>query len=99
MFNGVRLQPVRVVYTDWWWVQAMEQSYSELAKRYQGSHVQVAKFQADVDRDFAAEKLGLRTFPTIVALPKGHQGYIKYPSETRDADTLDMWVRTVAGYQ
>lgn len=79
--------------------QAMEQSYSELAKRYQSSHVRVAKFQADVDRDFAAEKLGLRTFPTIVALPKGHAGYIKYPSETRDADTLDMWVKTVAGYQ
>ena len=80
-------------------LQAMEQSYSELAKRYQGSHVRVAKFQADVDRDFASERLGLKTFPTIVALPAGHKGYIKYPSETRDADTLDMWVKTVAGYQ
>ena len=77
----------------------MEQSYSELAERYQGSHVRVAKFQADVDRDFAADRLGLRTFPTIVALPAGHKGYIKYPSETRDANTLDMWIKTVAGYQ
>ena len=83
-----------------YWSQAMEQSYSELAKRYQGSHVQVAKFQADVDRDFAA----LRSWasgpsPPLWPCPRGMQGYIKYPSETRDADTLDMWVKTVAGYQ
>ena len=45
----------------------MEQSYSELARRYKGSHVQVAKFQAAVDRAFAAEQLGLRPFPTIVS--------------------------------
>jgi adenylyl-sulfate reductase (glutathione) len=77
----------------------MEASYSELAGRYAGSHVRVAKFQADVERDFASENFGLKTFPTIIALPKGHSGYIKYPSETRDADTLDLWVRTVAGYQ
>lgn len=79
--------------------QAMEELYSELARRYAGSHVRVAKFQADIERDFSSEKFGLRTFPTIVILPAGQAGYIKYPSETRDADTLDMWVRTVAGYQ
>lgn len=77
----------------------MEESYSELAQRYAGSHVRIAKFQADVEREFASESFGLRTFPTIVALPKGQPGYIKYPSENRSADTLDMWVRTVAGYQ
>ncbi len=27
--------------------------------------------QADVERDFAAEKFGLKTFPTLVLLPKG----------------------------
>lgn len=77
----------------------MEASYSELAQRYEGSHVRVAKFQADIERDFSSEKFGLRTFPTIVMLPAKQPGFIKFPSETRDADTLDMWVRTVAGYQ
>jgi hypothetical protein len=50
--------------------QAMEDSYSELAEQLQGSHVRVAKFQADVDREFAQERFGLKTFPTIVMLPK-----------------------------
>lgn len=27
--------------------------------------------QADVERDFATEKFGLKTFPTLVLLPKG----------------------------
>lgn len=48
----------------------MEGSYSELAEQLQGSHVRVAKFQADVDREFAQERFGLKTFPTIVMLPK-----------------------------
>lgn len=34
--------------------------------------------QADVERDFAADKFGLKTFPTLVLLPKsgksGEQG-------------------------
>lgn len=114
----------------------------------------VAKFQADVERDFAADKFGLKTFPTLVLLPKGSKGgerlgwralwggtswgcrrvlnlqpaqrvgeydeqrwpdapphrppkprpprrpagdFIKYPSERRDAETLNMWVRTLTG--
>jgi adenylyl-sulfate reductase (glutathione) len=48
----------------------MEDSYNELAEQLQGSHVRVAKFQADVDRDFAQERFGLKTFPTVVMLPK-----------------------------
>jgi hypothetical protein len=51
-------------------LQAMEGSYSELAEQLQGSHVRVAKFQADVDREFAQERFGLKTFPTVVMLPK-----------------------------
>ena len=51
-------------------LQAMEGSYSELAEQLQGSHVRVAKYQADVDREFAQERFGLKTFPTIVMLPK-----------------------------
>lgn len=81
-------------------LQAMEDSYTALAKRYQGSeHVRVAKFQADTDREFAG-KLGLKTFPTIVMLPKfENAGVIKYPTEKRDTDSLDMWVKTMTGYE
>ena len=77
----------------WQCVQAMEAEYQKLAER-QGP-VQVAKFQADIDREFAQSRLGLQTFPTIVLLPKATPGYIKYPSERRDADTLGMWLSTL----
>ena len=34
----------------------------------------VAKFQADTEREFAADKFGLKTFATLVLLPKGGKG-------------------------
>ena len=52
----------------------MEGSYNELAEALEGGHVEVAKFQADVDREFAQENFQLQTFPTIVMLPKGGSG-------------------------
>ncbi len=52
----------------------MEASYIELAEELEGGHVTVAKFQADVDRDFAQDSFQLKTFPTIVMLPKGGSG-------------------------
>lgn len=75
----------------------MEEQYTQLAERRTGSGVRIAKFQADVERDFAQSSFGLQTFPTIVLLPKGSDSYIKYPSERRDADTLDLWLNTLAG--
>lgn len=75
----------------------MEASYAALAEEMAGSHVRIAKYQADIDREFSSEKLGLKTFPTIVFLPKGKEGYIKYPSERRDTDSLKMWIKTMAG--
>lgn len=82
--------------TDWI-LQAMEESYNELAAKHQDSGLVVAKFQADVDRDFAETRLGLKTFPTIVLLPKGSSAYIKYPSERRDVATLDLWISSLLG--
>jgi len=87
-----------VLYAPWCpFCQGMEAAYSQLAEQLSGSSVAVAKYQADIDRDFCTEKLGLKTFPTIVLLPKGSNSYIKYPSERRDADTLRMWVKTFVG--
>ena len=68
----------------------MEASYADLAAQLDGTSVTVAKYQADTDREFCTEKLGLKTFPTIIYLPKGREGFIKYPSERRDVDTLKM---------
>ena len=74
----------------------MEAEYTKLAERHQGGGVRIAKFQADIDREFAQSKLGLQTFPTIVLLPKASPGFIKYPSERRDVKSLDMWLSTLA---
>jgi adenylyl-sulfate reductase (glutathione) len=120
-------------------MQGLEADWANLADSLKGSHVTVAKYQADVDREFANANLGLKTFPTIVYFPKvsctpvlacahycapseccmlmyaimwwaspdhfilpcftvqGRSGFVKFPSERRDVDTLRMWVRTVAG--
>ena len=75
----------------------MEPKYEELAKSLHGSPVRVAKYQADVDKEYCTQHLSLKTFPTIVYLPKGSKQVIYYPSERRDAETLSMWVNTMAG--
>ncbi len=78
-------------------MQGMEANYETLGQQMAGSHVAVAKYQADIDREFCADKLHLVTFPTIVFLPKSSSAVIKYPSDRRDVDTLTMWVKSVAG--
>ncbi|KAK9865032.1 hypothetical protein WJX84_003919 [Apatococcus fuscideae] len=88
------------LYAPWCqYSQAMEGSYSELAEQYaaRGSHVRIAKFQADTDREFSQQTFGLQTFPTIVMLPKSRKQYIRYPSERRDVETLDLWIKSVVG--
>ncbi len=62
--------------------------------------MRVAKFQADLEREYAGDKFGLKTFPTIVLLPKSQPGqFIKYPTERRDVDTLSMWVKALTDSQ
>jgi len=77
--------------------QGMEANFEELAASLAGSHVRVAKYQADVDKDWAKANAGLTTFPSIVMLPKAKGGVIKYPSERRDVESLTMFVKAVAG--
>lgn len=87
-----------VLYAPWCpFCQALEPNFEAVAQQLAGSHVTVAKYQADVDKDWSKANLGLTTFPTIVMLPKNKSGFIKYPSERRDPETLGMWVKTVAG--
>eukprot|EP00803_Ostreobium_quekettii_P008136 evm.model.scf_818.1 EVM.evm.TU.scf_818.1 scf_818:2778-7848(-) len=91
---------VVVLYAPWCqYSQGMEQSYRDLAEELSDTNVRVAKFQADIEREFSEKNFGLKTFPTIVYLPKDKPGYIRYPSERRDTDTLKMWVTAMAGRQ
>jgi adenylyl-sulfate reductase (glutathione) len=57
---------------------------------------QVAKYQADIDREFCKEHLLLKSFPTIILLPKSGAPPIKFPSERRTVDAMRMWVKTLA---
>jgi len=87
-----------VLYAPWCkFCQGLEPAYGELAEAMKGSGVRVAKYQADVDRDYVADAFGLKTFPTLVMLPKAGGAPIKYPSDRRDVDTMRMWVKSVAG--
>mmetsp|Transcript_31383 Transcript_31383/g.80089 ORF Transcript_31383/g.80089 Transcript_31383/m.80089 type:complete len:416 (-) Transcript_31383:289-1536(-) len=91
---------VAVLYAPWCqFCQALEPNFAALADSLAGSNVAVAKYQADIDREFSNANLGLKTFPTIVYFPKGRTGFVKFPSERRDPETLRMWVNTVAGKQ
>lgn len=99
LFAGPRERGALVVlYAPWCpFCQAMEGQYEELAGQLAGGHVAVAKYQADVDKDWAKAHAGLTTFPSLVYLPAGSGAFVKYPSERRDAETLGMWVKSVAG--
>lgn len=87
------------LYAPWCqYSQAMEQAYEELAARYAGHpSVRVAAFRADEaeHRPFAEEALGLKTFPTVVMLPRGSKKAVKYDSEARDVESLEMFLRAL----
>jgi len=87
------------LYAPWCqYSQAMEQAYEELAARYAGHpRVRVAAFRADEaeHRPFAEQALGLKTFPTVVMLPRGSKRVVKYDSEARDVESLEMFLRAL----
>lgn len=87
------------LYAPWCqYSQAMEQAYEELAARYAGHpRVRVAAFRADEaeHRPFAEKELGLKTFPTVVMLPRGSKKAVRYESEARDVDSLEMFLRAL----
>lgn len=87
-----------VLYAPWCrFCQAMEESYETVAADLQSNpNVRVAKFQADIERDFAAEKFGLKTFPHVAMLPKANSSVVKFDSERRDVSTLTMFIKAMA---
>ncbi|KAI8106140.1 hypothetical protein M9435_000687 [Picochlorum sp. BPE23] len=89
-----------VLYAPWCrFCKAMEEDYEDLAARVADRKgIRVAKFQADIERDFAESRFGLKTFPHIAMLPaSGSAGEsIKFGSERRDPDTLEMWINALS---
>ena len=60
-----------VLYAPWCpFCQGLEPDYDTVAQEGGGAGLRVAKYNADVDREYS-ESLGLKTFPTIIFLPKG----------------------------
>jgi len=85
------------LYAPWCqYSQGLEEDYAQLAEEMGSESLRVAKFQADVEREFAAEKFSLQTFPTLSFLPKNSDKVIKYPTDRRDLPTLTMWVKTLS---
>ena len=59
-----------VLYAPWCqFCQGFEPTYTQVASDIASSDLRVAKYQADIDRDYA-ETLGLKTYPTLIFLPK-----------------------------
>ena len=46
-------------------------------------------------RPFAEKELGLKTFPTVVMLPRGSKRVVKYDSEARDVESLERFLRAL----
>ena len=94
---------ILALYAPWCqFCQALEPAYASLAAKYAGSaSVDVAVFRADTEEDgakaFASAELRLGTFPTIVVLPSTG-GVVKYESDARDVESLDMFVRALGGF-
>lgn len=60
-----------VLYAPWCpFCQGLEPDYETVAQEAGGAGLCVAKYNADADREYS-ESLGLKTFPTIIFLPKG----------------------------
>jgi adenylyl-sulfate reductase (glutathione) len=76
-------------------VQAMEPSFNEVADILVNSPITVAKFNADGDqKEFAKERLQLKSYPTILFLPKETDVVVKYNSERRDVQSLLAFVKS-----
>lgn len=97
--EGTREQSWLVVlYAPWCpFCQAMEAAYDEVGRQLAGSDVRVGKFQADREhKEFCKERLQLRSFPTILFLPRGSsRAVVKRVSERRDVASLLTWVKAL----
>ncbi|CAM6084185.1 unnamed protein product [Calypogeia fissa] len=85
-----------VLYAPWCqFSQVMEPSFTVVSDILKESPITVAKFNADGDQKaFAKERLQLKSYPTILFLPKGTDVVVKYPSERRNVESLLAFVKS-----
>nr|AAC26855.2 5'-adenylylsulfate reductase [Ulva intestinalis] len=80
-----------VLYAPWCpFCQGLEPDYEAVAQEAGGAGLRVAKYNADADREYS-ESLGLKTFPTIIFLPKGSDKVVKFESDRRTVESMTMW--------
>ena len=86
-----------VLYAPWCqFCKGLEPEFASFAEKATSPSLQVAKYQADIDRDYCETTFGLKTFPTIVFLPKNSNKVIRYTSDRRSEEALQMWANALA---
>jgi adenylyl-sulfate reductase (glutathione) len=84
-----------VLYAPWCqYSKGLEADFEAFAKGSAGNKLRVAKYQADVDKDYA-KTIGLTTFPTLLYMPSGSDKIIKYTSDRRTVESLAMWANAL----
>eukprot|EP01025_Chloroclados_australasicus_P047365 TRINITY_DN5292_c2_g1_i1.p1 TRINITY_DN5292_c2_g1~~TRINITY_DN5292_c2_g1_i1.p1 ORF type:complete len:256 (+),score=29.36 TRINITY_DN5292_c2_g1_i1:1-768(+) len=85
-----------VLYAPWCqFSQGLEPAWTEFAKSSASDTLRIAKYQADVDREYS-QTIGLTTYPTIIFLPKNNDKIMKYTSDRRTVESLQMWANAFA---
>jgi adenylyl-sulfate reductase (glutathione) len=80
-----------VLYAPWCqFSQGLEADYETFASQVQQDKLRVAKYQADVDKEWS-KTIGLTTYPTLLYMPAGSDKIVKYNSDRRTVESLTMW--------
>ena len=86
-----------VVYAPWCpFCQRMEPEFARLAAAAPPG-LRLAKLRGDTVRDFARGRLGVQSFPTVLALRGGAGEPKKYESEERGAEQLLKFANAAMG--
>eukprot|EP00892_Ulva_mutabilis_P006785 jgi/Ulvmu1/4479/UM002_0204.1 len=84
-----------VLYAPWCqFCQGLEPTYNAVAESIAGEKLRVAKYQADIDKEYA-QSIGLGTFPTILFLPNNSDKIVKFTSDRRTDESLIMWANAL----
>lgn len=96
MVGGERDKDTMVVlYAPWCqFCQGLEPTYNAVADTISGEKLRVAKYQADTDKEYA-QSIGLTTFPTILFMPKNTDKIVKFTSDRRTEESLEMWANAL----
>lgn len=85
-----------VLYAPWCpFCKGLEDDFNEFAANAPKG-LKVAKYQADLDRDYCQEQFDLQSYPTITFLPKNNKSAIKYSSDRRTVESMTMWANALA---